>query len=116
MTEEPIILNGGPYVVKKNKNGGIDYEYGWVELVIYKNNIKAICENDGCIRTILNFNINVEVPSEYKCLELIQIYLKLGFNSIYAYNYSDITKFKNGCNEYFTNLAVEIEKNKKIKK
>jgi hypothetical protein len=31
MNQKPIILNGGPYVVKKNKNGGIDYEYGYYE-------------------------------------------------------------------------------------
>jgi hypothetical protein len=115
MNQKPIILNGGPYIVRTNKYRGIEYEYGWVELVIDKNNIQAICENDGCIRTILNFNINVEVPREYKYLEMIQIYLKLGFNSIYAYSYSDITKFKEGCIQYFTTLALQIEKDNNCK-
>lgn len=109
MNEEPIILNGGPYIVKKNINGGIEDEYGWVELIIDKNNIKAICENDGYVKTILNFSISYEIPREYKYLELIQIYLKLGFNTIYAYNYSDIAKFKLGCKQYFTDLSSKIE-------
>lgn len=109
---EPIILNGGPYVVKTNENGGILREYGWAELIINKNNIKVTCENDGEITTILNFNINVEIPREYKYLELIQIYLKLGFNSIFAYNYSKIDRFITGCEKYFNTLSIQIQNDK----
>ena len=112
LNNKPITLNGGPYVVKTNKGGGIEYEYGWAELIINKNNVKVVCENDGEINTILNFNISIEIPREYKYLEMIQIYLKLGFNSIYAYNYSKIDNFKQGCINYFTTLCTQIEKEK----
>jgi hypothetical protein len=64
---------------------------------------------------ITPFNINVEIPRIYKYLEKIQIYLKLGFNSIYAYSYSDITKFKAGCIQYFTTLDLQIEKDNNYK-
>ena len=106
---KPIILAGGPYIVKVNKNGGIDYEYGFVELVIDKNNVKALCENDGCIRSILNFDTNLIIPRQYTYLEKIEIYLRTGFNSIYAYNYADINKFKNGCVKYFEKMSLEID-------
>lgn len=107
---DPITLNGGPYIVRINKGGGIEFEYGWAELIINKNNIQVICENDGCIKTILNFNISIEIPRDYKYLEQIQIYLKNGFNSIYSYNYSNIDKFKIGCMNYFVNLENNIKK------
>lgn len=105
---EKIILNGGPYVVRTNTGGGIEIEYGWAELIIDKNNIQVECEKEGCIRTILNFNIPIEIPRDYKYLESIQIYLKNGFNSIYAYNYAKIDKFKDGCQKYFINLVNQI--------
>lgn len=106
---ESIRLNGGPYVVKTNYAGGIEREYGWAELVIDKNNIQVECENDGEIKTILNFNALCEIPKDYKYLEMIQIYLKLGFNSVYAHNYSKIEIFKQGCIDYFTNLCKKIK-------
>ena len=97
---------------KTNENGGIIYEYGWAELIINKNNIKVICENDGEIKTILNFYISSEIPREYKYLELIQIYLKRGFNSIYAYNYSKIEIFNRNCENYFITLSTQIQNDK----
>jgi hypothetical protein len=110
------VLNGGPYVVRVNTNNGIEREFGWAELIINGKNVEVICENDGHISTILNFNLLVEIPCEYKYLELIQIYLKLGFNSIYAYNFSNITKFKSGCIDYFTRLQKEIIENQSKEK
>lgn len=108
MAVKPIILGGGPFVVKTNEGGGIEREFGWSELIINKNNIEVTCEDNGCIRTILNFNIGVEIPSDYKYLEKIEIYLKLGFGSIYAYNFARIDKFKSGCQDYFTKLEKQI--------
>jgi hypothetical protein len=49
------------------------------------------------------------IPREYKILEKIQIYLKIGYNTIYAYNYSDINKFKIACENYFRQLDNELE-------
>jgi hypothetical protein len=105
---ERIELAGGPYVVRTNKNNGIEHEYGWAELVIEKNNIKVICDNDGYISTILNFNINVEIPRDYKYLQLIEIYLKNGFGSKFAYNYSKVEVFKTNCINYFNRLQNDI--------
>jgi hypothetical protein len=59
-------------------------------------------------RIILRLNIKNIIPREYKILEKIQIYLKLGFNSIYAYNYSDINKFKIYCENYFRQLDNQL--------
>jgi hypothetical protein len=105
-----IELCGGPYIVKTNSANGIEFRYGWAELNIENGNcIKVICKDDEDItRTILKFNIKNQIPREYKILEKIQIYLKLGFNSIYAYSYSDINKFKISCEAYFRNLDEEL--------
>ena len=107
-----IELGEGPYVVKTNSGGGIEFAYGWSELHIENGtNIRVICTNDSNItRTILKFNINNRIPREYKILEKIQIYLKRGFNSIYAYNYSDVNKFNNACKLFFRNLDEELSK------
>jgi hypothetical protein len=115
-----IELGGGPYIVKKNEGGGIEFRYGWAEINIVNGNyIKVICKDDEDeIRTILKFNIINPIPREYKILEKIQIYLKLGFNSIYAYNYSCVDRFKKNCEKYFRNLDEELstsrEKDKPI--
>ena len=105
-----IELGGGPYIVRTNKGGGIEFRYGWSEINIENGNcIKVICkDDDDNIRTILQLNIKNTIPREYKILEKIQIYLKLGFNSIYAYNYSDINKFKIACENYFRQLDNQL--------
>jgi len=99
--EDVIELNGGPYIVKFNEGGGIINEYGWAELKITDNKIQIVCENDGDYRSILSFDIDTSIPREYKYLEKIQIYLKIGFGTKMVYNYSDIDKFKKACKEYF---------------
>jgi hypothetical protein len=108
--EDIIELGGGPYIVKKNEGGGFEFRYGWAEInIVNGNTIKVICTDDEDVtRTILKFNIINTIPREYKILEKIQIYLKLGFNSIYAYNYSDINKFKIACEKYFRELDNQL--------
>ena len=112
---DKIELSGGPYIVKRNKGGGIDLRYGWSELIIENGNcIKVVCTDDeDFTRTILNFRIKNAIPREYKILEKIQIYLKIGYNTCYAYSYSDINNFKTSCINYFIQLNDElsIEKN-----
>ena len=107
-----IELTGGPYIVMTNGYGGIEFRYGWAELNIENGNcIKVICKDDDDItRTIVKFTIKNVIPREYKILEKIQIYLKNGFNTCYAYNYSNINKFKLSCESYFTNLDNELSK------
>ena len=109
-----IELGGGSYVVRKNDGGGIEFRYGWSEIIIENGNcIKVICKDDEDeIRTILKFNIKNPIPREYKILEKIQIYLKSGFNSIYAYNYSCVVRFKTNCEKYFRDLDEELSINR----
>jgi hypothetical protein len=106
--EDVIELNGGPYIVKMNENGGIIYEYGWAELKITGKKIQIVCDNDGEYRSILSFNIDTEIPREYKYLEKIQIYLKNGFGAKRIYNYSNIVTFREACKKYFILLSKEI--------
>lgn len=105
-----IELNGGPYIVKKNSGGGFEYRYGWAELkIVNGKNVKVICTDDDDIeRTILHFTIRNSIPRDYKILEKIQIYLKIGYNTIYAYNYSCIDRFKIECEKYFRDLDNEL--------
>ena len=107
-----IELAGGPYIVRTNSANGIEFRYGWAELNIENGNcIKIICTDDeDFTRTILKFNTKNVIPREYKILEKIQIYLKLGFNTIFAYSYSDINKFKFSCEAYFRKLDEELSK------
>ena len=109
---DTIELGGGPYLVKKNEGGGFEFRYGWSEINIENGNcIKVICTDDeDVVRTVLKINIKNEIPREYKILEKIQIYLKIGFNTIYTYNYADINKFKLSCENYFRNLDEELSK------
>jgi hypothetical protein len=109
-----IELNGGPYIVKRNSGGGFEFRYGWAELKILDGkNIKVICTDDDDVeRTILNFTISNSIPRDYRILEKIQIYLKIGYNTIYAYNYSCIYRFKIECEKYFRDLDKQIEVNK----
>ena len=108
---DTIELSGGPYIIKTNAANGIEFRYGWAELnIVNGNTIKVICIDDEEVtRTILKFNITNTIPREYKILEKIQIYLKTGYNTIYAYNYSDINKFKIACENYFRQLDNELE-------
>lgn len=108
-----IELAGGPYIVRRNSGGGIEFNYGQSELNIENGtNIKVICKDDdnNTRRTILKFTIKNVIPREYKILEKIQIYLKIGYNTIFAYSYSDINKFKVSCESYFRNLDEELSK------
>ena len=106
-----IELSGGPYVVKRNSGGGFEFKYGWSELkIVNGRNISVICTDDDDVeRTILNFTINNSIPRDYKILEKIQIYLKIGYSTIYAYNYSCIDRFKIECEKYFRNLDIDLE-------
>ena len=93
-----IELSGGPYVVKRNSGGGFEFKYGWSELkIVNGRNISVICTDDDSI------------PRDYKILEKIQIYLKIGYSTIYAYNYSCIDRFKIECEKYFRNLDIDLE-------
>jgi hypothetical protein len=105
-----IELSGGPYIVRTNKGGGIEFRYGWSEINIQNGNcIKIICtDDDDVTRIILNFSIKNTIPREYKILEKIQIYLKNGYNTCYAYSYSDINKFKIACENYFRQLDNQL--------
>ena len=104
-----IILGGGPYIQKVTKEGCVEKNYGWSELHISGLNVKVQCIDDNDYeRYIINFDISTEIPRDYKYLEKLQIYLKNGFGSIYAYNYAKIDKFKKGCQEYFNNLCIQI--------
>jgi len=105
-----IELSGGPYIVRTNKGGGIEFRYGWSEINIENgNHIKIICtDDDDYTRIILNFSIKNTIPREYKILEKIQIYLKNGYNTCYAYSYSDINKFKISCENYFRQLDNQL--------
>ena len=107
-----IELSGGPYIVMTNGGGGIEFRYGWAELNIENGNyIKVICtDEEDIIRTIAKFTIKNIIPREYKILEKIQIYLKNGFNTSYAYNYSNINKFKVAFEQFFINLDEELSK------
>jgi hypothetical protein len=114
---DTIILGDGPYIVKKNLGGGIEFRYGWSEIIIEGNSVKVSCmDDDNCTRIILNITMKNIIPREYKILEKIEIYLKRGFNSIYAYNYSCIDKFKLGCHSYFRELDENLTKEKEISK
>ena len=108
--EDIIELSGGPYIVKTNQGGGIEFRYGWSEIIIQNGNcIKIICtDDDDYTRIILNFSIKNVIPRDYKTLELIQIYLKNGYNTCYAYSYSDINKFKIACENYFRQLDNKL--------
>ena len=105
-----IELSGGPYIVRTNKGGRIEFRYGWSEINIQNGNcIKIICtDDDDVTRTILIFNIKNIIPRKYKILEKIQIYLKNGYNTCYAYSYSDINKFKIACENYFRQLDNQL--------
>ena len=108
--DDIITLGGGSYIVKKNPGGGIDFRYGYSEIEIVNGNcIKVRCIDDENVsRIILKFTIINVIPREYKILEKIQIYLKMGFNTIYAYSYSDIDKFKRACEGYFRELDEQL--------
>ena len=112
--EDIIELNGGPYIVKKNPSGGFEFKYGWCELkIVDGKKINVICIDDNDVeRVILKFTINNIIPRDYKILEKMQIYLKLGFNSIYAYNYACIDRFKINCEKYFRELDIELSEKK----
>lgn len=105
-----IELSGGPYIVRKNEGGGIEFSYGWSEIIIENGNcIKVVCKDDEDItRTILKFTVKNSIPREYKILENIQIYLKIGYNTCYAYSYSDLNKFKIACIKYFSQLDEQL--------
>jgi hypothetical protein len=110
---DKIELSGGPYIVKRNACGGVEISYGWSELIIEGNIIKVSCtDDDNYSRIILKFGINNIIPRDYKILEKIQIYLKIGYNSIYAYSYASIEKFIAGCKDYFHCLDKELTEKK----
>ena len=111
--EDIIELSGGPYIVETNKGGGIEFRYGWSEINIQNGNcVKILCKDDNdYTRIILNFSIKNIIPRDYKTLEQIQIYLKNGYNTCYAYSYSDINKFKIACERYFRILDEKLSIN-----
>jgi hypothetical protein len=105
-----IELNGGPYIVKRNSGGGFELRYGWAELkIVNGRNVKVICTDDNDFeRTILNFTIRTPIPRDFTILEKIQIYLKIGYGTIYVYNYSCIDRFKIACEKFFRDLDNQL--------
>jgi hypothetical protein len=110
--EDIIELSGGPYIVKTNQGGGIEFRYGWSEINIQNGNcIKIICtDDDDYTRIILNFSIKNVIPRDYKTLELIQIYLKNGYNhEVFITEPKEITNQPNNKNLYNITYIERLE-------
>jgi len=114
MEEYQTIIPGGPYIVVKNKNGGVEREIGWATLKIKDDRIVHVFCNDSTIGIenvlIFQFQLRNAIPPDYKYYENIKILFTLGYNTNFAYNFSYKQRFQRGCEDYFTELDKKIDK------
>jgi hypothetical protein len=102
-------FNGGAFLVRDKTKGGEDNEIGWayilivnmktIEIGYYENTTKLTKPKIQLIRVRLQNEISE------KHLEKISIMCNRGFNTHYAYNFSQCSTYLYYAQEFFLNLS-----------
>jgi len=121
MSDYQTIIPGGPYIVKTNEYGGIEREIGWATLKIKDDHIITVVCHDDIIGNnnicILRMQMKNLIPRNYKTYyENIKIMFQRGYNTCYAYNFSNLNKFKLACEFYFEELDKKICRENELNK